>query len=266
MLLALLKLDCFVSPVFHAATSILAMVGTVLNAFTTYCFFKMYKRDSQNIFLYVLSISDTINLHVNFALPMLRQWEKFDDYLRNVNVLCRLVGVLTEFSLIFPVWILVLLTVDRLVHVLRLMDRPLSHTRRRAKMSLLILAGSVLAMSVYRLFDVKGIDQSSVFAILACKGKHYPLLFLRDLNLLVGMLFPLFVTLILSVTMIYRIETTAKKCRNSRNHARATKYDQTTKTTLLISILFPTFFHTPNGEVDFFSHAKTSSVPSSQVS
>ncbi|UJR23113.1 hypothetical protein I4U23_026134 [Adineta vaga] len=242
-----LTIDCYITPIFYVLTVIFIVIGTLLNPLSIYCFFKMYKRDSQNIFLYVLSISDTINLHINFALPMIRHWELFDDYFRNWEPICRLVGVLTEFFLIFPAWLLVLLTIDRLIYILRLFTRRLSYTRRRAKISLLILAIFVLCLSMYRFYDVKGIDQSSVFAIITCNSTHHSILLMRNINLLIWTIFPLCCTLILSLIMIYEINTAKEKYETNSGQQRTLKWDRATKTTLLISILFPTLFHTPTG-------------------
>ena len=51
----------------------LIVIGTILNLFSLYCFLKMNKRNSQNVYLSVLSLADTINLHMNFTFPLLRQ-------------------------------------------------------------------------------------------------------------------------------------------------------------------------------------------------
>ncbi|CAF1167306.1 unnamed protein product [Adineta ricciae] len=239
--------DCYITPVFYLLTVVFIVFGTVLNPLSTYCFFKMYKRDSQNIFLYVLSISDTINLQINFALPMLRQWEIIDDYFRNNDSFCRIFGVLNEFFLIFPAWLLVLLTIDRLIYITRLVKRPLSYTRQRAKLSILALGLCVLILSLYRLFDVKGIDQSGAFAIVTCNVTDYPIPAMKYLNLLVWSIFPLCVTLILSIIMIYKISVTSDRIQKNPVKHRSIKLDRATKTTLFISILFPTVFHTPTG-------------------
>jgi len=73
------------------------VIGTILNLFSLDYFLKMSKRNSQNIYLSVLSLSDTIDLHMNFTLPMLRQSTTFDNYFRNSTILCHLTGVLIEF-------------------------------------------------------------------------------------------------------------------------------------------------------------------------
>src|SRR5437868_5268631 len=65
-LMFLLKADCYITQVFIPLTGILIIIGTILNLFSLYCFIKMNKRNSQNVYLSVLSLVDTINLHINF--------------------------------------------------------------------------------------------------------------------------------------------------------------------------------------------------------
>ncbi|CAF0734414.1 unnamed protein product [Rotaria sp. Silwood1] len=240
------KADCYISRVFYPLTGTLIVIGTILNLFSLYCFLKMNKRNSQNVYLSVLSLGDTINLQINFTLPILRQNGAFDDYFRNSNILCRLTGVLTEFFLIFPTWIVVLLTMERLICISWPLKRRSSYTQRRAKISILILAIIVILLSIYRLFDLKGIDQVSVFAVAACNGKHTPIDFMRDLNLMIWTMIPECFTLIMSLIIIYQIKLATQKFQPNYSKARQLKYNQATKTVLLISILF-LIFHTPTG-------------------
>ncbi|CAF2468383.1 unnamed protein product [Rotaria sp. Silwood2] len=239
-----LKVDCYISRVFYPLTAGLIVIGTILNLFSLYCFLKMNKRNSQNVYLSVLSLGDTINLQLNFALPILRQNETFDDYFRNSNILCRLTGVLTEFFLIFPTWIVVLLTMERLICISWPLKRRSSYTQARAKISIIILVIIVTLLSLYRLFDVKGIDQVSVFSVAACNGTHTPFDLMRNLNLMIWTMIPEGFTLIMSLIIIYQIKLATQKFQPNYSKARQLKYNQATKTVLLISILF-LIFHTP---------------------
>ncbi|CAF3325314.1 unnamed protein product [Rotaria socialis] len=246
ILLFFLKADCYISQVFHPIIRTLIVIGTILNLFSLYCFLKMNKRNSQNVYLSVLSLGDTINLQINFTLPMLRQNERFDNYFRSSTVLCRIAGVLAEFFLIFPTWIVVLLTMERLICISWPLKRRSSYTQTRAKTSILILAILVLLLSIYRLFDLKGIDQASVFSVLACNGSYISVDFMRDLNLMIWTIVPECFTLIMSLIIIYQIKLATQKFQPNYSKARQLKYNQATKTVLLISILF-LCFHTPTG-------------------
>ena len=241
-----LSFDCYITKVFYPLTGILIVVGTILNLFSLYCFVKMNKRNSQNVYLSVLSLVDTINLHINFTLPMLRRYEAFDDFFRNSKILCRCSGVLTEFFLIFPTWIVVLLTFERLICIFWPLKRRSSYTQTRAKISIIILAIIVLLLSLYRLVDVKGIDQVSVFSVAACNDTDKSMTYMRNLNLMIWTIVPECLTLIMSLLIVYQIKLATQQFDQGQSKARQSKYNQATKTVLLISILF-LVFNTPTG-------------------
>ena len=238
--------NCHITKVFYPLTGILIVIGTILNLFSLYCFLKMNKRNSQNVYLSVLSLVDTINLHINFTLPMLRRFGTFDDAFRSLGILCRLTGVLTEFFLIFPTWIVVLLTFERLIFILWPLKRRSSFTQTRAKLSIIFLALVVLLLSFYRIFDLKGIDQVSVFAVPACNGTHQPLTMIRNFNLMIWTIIPQCLTLIMSLIIVYQIRLATRQLEQDQSKSRQSKYNQATKTVLLISILF-LIFNTPTG-------------------
>lgn len=238
--------NCHITRVFYPLTGILIVIGTILNLFALYCFLKMNKRNSQNVYLSVLSLVDTINLHINFTLPMLRRYGPFDDAFRSLTILCRLTGVLTEFFLIFPTWIVVLLTFERLICILWPLKRRSSYTQTRAKLSIIFLAVIVSLLSLYRIFDLKGIDQMSVFAVPACNGTHISLTIIRNFNLMVWTIIPQCLTLIMSLIIVYQIKLATQQLKQDQSKNRQSKYNQATKTVLLISILF-LIFNTPTG-------------------
>lgn len=242
----MLRADCYIDHVFYPLTIALIGIGTVLNLFSLCCFMKMNKRNSQNVYLSVLSLGDTINLQISFTLPMLRKFHKFDEYFRKSHVLCRVAGVLTEFFLIFPTWIVVLLTIERLICISWPLKRRSTYTQTRAKISIIILATIVLLLSLYRLRDLKGIDQISVFSVVACDSSETRMDSIRNFNLMIWSIFPECFTLILNLIIIYKIKLVTQQFQPDYSKARQLKYNQATKTVLLISILF-VCFHTPNG-------------------
>jgi len=206
----------------------------------------MNKRNPQNVYLSVLSLVDTINLHINFTLPMLRRYEKFDEYFRHWEMLCRVTGVLTEFFLIYPTWIVVLLTMERLIFISWPLSRRSSYAQIRPKISIVILAIFVIGLSLYRFVDLKGIDQISVFSVVACNGSHKQIVFMRNLNLMIWTILPECLTLIMSLIIIYQIKLASQHFERTHSKACQLKYNQATKTVLLIAILF-LIFHTPTG-------------------
>jgi hypothetical protein len=248
----LIIIDCYIERLFYPMVGSLICIGTALNLFSLYCFLKMNKRNSQNVYLSALSLGDTINLHVNFTIPLLRQIEKINSYFDSISILCRLNRFFTEFFLIFPTWIVVLLTFERLICILWPLKCYSLYTHKRAKISIFILAVTVMCLCIYRFFDVKGIDQTNVFAIAACESNETEseigkLKIIRYINLFIWAILPEFLTLIMNLFIIYNIKLATQKFEPFYSKARQTKYNQATKTVLLISILF-LIFHTPTGK------------------
>ena len=245
-----MKADCYIEKVFLQVTGSLVIIGTILNLFSLYCFYKMKKRNSQNVYLSVLSLADTMNLQINFTLPILRQFSKFDEIFRSASLICRLSGVLTEFFLIFPTWVIVLLTFECLIFITWPLKRRSSYSRTHAKIAVAFLAFIVFGLSLYRLKDLKGIDQVSVFSVVACNETHQPIGFMINLNLMIWTLVPECLTLIMSLIIAYQIKLATRQFQRAHSKARQLKYNQATKTVLLISILF-LIFHTPTGNFYF---------------
>lgn len=244
-IISVLETDGRFKLMFYVLTAILIVVGTVLNLISLYCFLKINKRHSTNVYLTVLSLVDTINLHVNFTLPLLRQSEVIDTTFRSCTIFCRVTGVLTEFFLIYPTWIIILLTMEPIIYMISPEKRHTSQAQRRAKISVIILALIVFLLSIYRLVDLHGIDQVSIFSVMACNGTDHPLHFMRLFNLFIWSILPEFLTLFLSLIIIYRIKL-AKRLKEDHSKVARARYNQATKTVLLISTLF-LIFHTPTG-------------------
>jgi hypothetical protein len=126
------------------------------------------------------------------------------------------------------------------------------YTHKRAKISIFLLAFTVVFLSLYRFYDSKGIDQVSVFSLAACDGydedgKLRDLKINRHVNLIIWAILPECVTLIMNLMIINNIKLATQKFEPFYSKARQTKYNQATKTVLLISILF-LIFHTPTGK------------------
>jgi hypothetical protein len=241
-----LMADCYFKRVFFTLAAALVLIGTILNLFSLYCFLKMNKRHPTNIYLSVLSLGDTINLHANFTLPLLRQSEMIDTAFRSSFGLCRFTGVLTEYFLIFPTWIVVLLTMEPLVVMLCPSKAHASYAQRRTKLSIIILSIIVLALSIYRVEDLGGIDQVSVFTVVACGSEDRSIVFMRHFNLIIWSIVPECLTLIFSLVIVYKIKSAKRHFNQGHSKITQSKYNHVTKTVLLISILF-LIFHTPTG-------------------
>ena len=248
-ILRLFLFHCYIDRLFFPTVTSLVVIGTLLNLFSLCCFLKMNKRNSQNVYLSVLSLTDTINLHINFTIPLLRGWsEQIDLFFDSSTVICRINGFFTEFFLIFPTWIIVLLTCERLISIIWPLKCYSLYTHRRAKISILFLAFFIMILCLYRFYDLKGIDQASVFSVTVCDDEsHVDLGIIVKLNLIIWAILPECLTLIMSLIIVYNIKLATQLFQPCQSKARQTKYNQANKTVLLISILF-IVCHTPTGE------------------
>ncbi|CAF1078574.1 unnamed protein product [Adineta ricciae] len=239
--------DCYMNQtVYPYVVLFILLVGTILNLLSLYCFLKTNKRNSQNVYLSALSLGDTINLHINFGLPMLRKFDAFDTAFRQYVIVCRLTGILTEFFLIFPTWIVVLLTIERLVTISwPTRNRP-AYTQTQAIISVMTLVICVFLLSLYRLSDLKGIDQLSVFSITACSDGNDSFEWVRNVNLIIWTILPECLTFLMSLIIIYQIKSVTRNMHSNSSKVHRSQYNQATKTVLLIAILF-LLFHTPTG-------------------
>ena len=227
----------------------LTVIGTVLNSFSFLCFWNITKRRQLNIYLLALSLGDIINLQVNFTFPLLRTRPYIDVAFRGLNRLCRLTCIVSEFFLIFPTWIVVLLTLEGWTFIRYPARRKSWQDRRRAKKYIGGLIIIVLALSIYRWWDSKGIDQVSVFAVLACNDDHEDLYYLSHINMILWSILPECCTLISSFIFVNRMRSGASFSKESR-------LGQANRIVLLVSILFMVC-HTPTGTVVSFDETLT---------
>lgn len=234
----LLKIYHYTNKAFYPLTISLVIIGTILNLYCLFYFLQIQRRNCQNIYLSALSISDTIDLHLNITLPVLRQLPSFDDYFRHSFKICRLIGVLNEFFLIFPTWILILIIIERLRNLLQSIKTSATHAKR----SLIFLSILVTMLSLYRFVDLKGIDQISVFSVVACSGTHRSLMIIRNFNLIIWIMVPNCSTLIMCFLIVY-----SNKFKTHQNPSQSSKYHRTTKIVLFLSIL-TVVCHTPIGK------------------
>ena len=243
----LLQADCYTKPIFFSLSALLTVIGTVLNLCSSFCFWKIIKRRPQYIYLLALSIGDTINLQVNFTLPLLRKSNYIDVSFRGFNRLCRLTGVVTEFFLIFPTWIVVLLALEGWIFLRQQPRCSSAQNRRRVKAFIASLVIGVLLLSIYRWWDSKGIDQLSVFAVFACNDEHEGRFYFSHINLILWSVLPECCTLILILIIVNRVKLTRDRMKPEARVIRRKEYNQVNRIALFVSILF-IICHTPTGK------------------
>ncbi|CAF0814008.1 unnamed protein product [Didymodactylos carnosus] len=241
--------DCYLSSFFYHLTAIFVIIGTILNCFSLYCFIKITKRNSQNIYLSAISLADTINLHTNFSIPLLRYFSiNFDRLFKRSAWICQIHSFTTEFFIIFPTWLIVLVTLERLISIVWPLKRHYLCTRNRAKIYISLLAFICILLSSYRLLNETGIDHVSVFRVATCHKAKNNFIWLRDLNLIIWAIVPECLSFFMNLIIISVIRRTTHKLEHFYPEAKVIQHNQATKTVLLISCLF-LICHTPTGVV-----------------
>lgn len=81
-------------------SSFVVLTGIVFNLLNFACFYRMKKRNSQNIYLGALSLADFFNIIMNLLVPMVLHDRRVESWLRDniltANAWCILYGYLTE--------------------------------------------------------------------------------------------------------------------------------------------------------------------------
>jgi hypothetical protein len=132
------------------------VVGTVFNILNFACFYRMKKRNSQNIYLGALALADFFNIQINILVPMLLNMNVIRDetVLLKTNVTwgaCVLYGYLVEVGLLMPVWIMVVLATERFCSIIWPLRKNVFSTRRHAKWTLAALLCIVLMWSLFKI-------------------------------------------------------------------------------------------------------------------
>jgi hypothetical protein len=136
----------------HYSTFVV-IVGTVFNMLNFACFYRMKKRNSQNIYLGALSLADFFNIQINILVPMLLNMEGIQKMLVPyvTKSTCIVYGYLVEVGLLMPVWIMVVLAAERFCSIIWPLKKNVFSTRQHAKRTLLILLSIVLLWSLFKI-------------------------------------------------------------------------------------------------------------------
>ena len=105
---------------------------------------KRNRKDSTAVFLIVLAVSDSIVLFEGYLCPVISDIFHFDFHAINDSS-CKIHMFLTYYSLQYSSWILVLVTMERVVSVAKPYTARMICSRRRAIFSL-ALTGAILVL------------------------------------------------------------------------------------------------------------------------
>ena len=241
-----LQFDTSFNRVFYPLIGSFIFLGTILNLFSVIYFLKIKNRNAQNVFFLTLTIVDIIALHINFTLPILRQSEYIDLHYRTSLFVCRLLGVLTEFFSIYPNLILILIIIERLIYHLRIEQRRSLYSQKQAVLALIMTGLFVIILSSYRFYDLKGIDQISVFALMTCNTSHNSKEFLRNVNLILLTISSTYLLLILLMCYLLINKYQMKKYYQIYSTLYSIQNKRITKIVLYLGSL-SLFLHTPTG-------------------
>ena len=221
--------------------------GTIFNVINFACFYKMKKRNSQNLYLGALSLADLFNIHVNILVPLSNRlfWPtesvnnnpaKMPGHLE--TVFCILNGYFVEVALFLPVWIMVILAIERFISIMRPFDLNVFGTRKKAKKIIAILVITILIWSSYK-FITAGIETQSVFLKSngkGCRGITIPILV--NFSTLMWSILPEILTLILNLFIINKIKITTNPHKKFYSTSHCKKITQATRVVILLSIMF----------------------------
>jgi hypothetical protein len=139
------------------------IVGTVLNLLSFACFYRMKKRNSQNIYLGALSLADFFNIQINILVPMLLNMQSMQGILKKgvPKAACIVYGYLVEVGLLMPVWIMVVLAAERFCSIIWPLKKNVFSTRRHAKLTLFILLCIILVWSLFKIKTPGKLDRNN---------------------------------------------------------------------------------------------------------
>jgi hypothetical protein len=145
------------------------ITGTFFNAINFFCFYRMKKRNSQNIYLGALSLSEILNLHINITLPLVvkTQTDSLNFIFSSSNRLtnkyfCIINGYAVEVALLLPNWILVILSLERCLCLMFPLRKNSFSTRKKAKLTLSILVVVILLWCCFK-FYTAGVEVYDTF-------------------------------------------------------------------------------------------------------
>lgn len=238
-------------------SSLIVFFGTIFNALNFGCFYRMKKRNSQNIYLGALSLSEMLNIHVNILVPLLIRLADYShfslqkflhsftmslfqkDYSAEIyDFLCILNGYLVEVCLLLPVWIMVILSTERFFCIMWPLKKNLFSTRKNAKSILGLLLLAVCMWSMFK-FKTAGVETYSTFEKFPHVGsRNVTLPAFVNISTILWAIVPEFLTLILNLLIINQIKITTRMHRRFYPLEHSKKITQATRVVILLSVIF----------------------------
>jgi hypothetical protein len=216
---------------------LVVILGNLFNSINFICFYRMNKRNSQNIYLSALSLADLYNININILVPLLRidANSLINEKLKESLFLCKLDGVLVEIGLLLPVWIMVAVTAERYVSIAWPFRKTLFCTRRNAKILLSILTSIICMFSLYKLATA-GVENRSIFHDNHCRDISLPSLV--NFSTILWAFIPEILTFTLNIFIIRAIKSSASIHKQFYPSHRLKRFNQATRMVIVLSIIF----------------------------
>lgn len=216
---------------------IVVLLGNLFNIINFICFYRMNKRNSQNIYLSALSLADLFNINMNILVPLLRidPNSLINEKLKKSLFLCKLDGVLVEIGLLLPVWIMVAVTAERYVSIAWPFRKTMFCTRRNAKILLSILTCTICMFSLYKLATA-GVENRSIFHDNHCRDITLPSLV--NFSTILWAFVPEIITFTLNIFIIRAIKNSTSIHKQFYPLHRLKRFNQATRMVIVLSIIF----------------------------
>jgi hypothetical protein len=221
-------------------TVIIIILGTIFNIINFAYFYRVKKRNSQNVYLSALSLAELFNIHINILIPFVqhRIFYKLDK----PKWLCILEGYLIEVFLFLPNWIVVVLVTERFLSITWPLRKNVISTTKNARSVLICLLITVLSWSLFKL-KTAGVENDSIFTnrykyneSILCRKIELPNLV--HFSIILWAVVPGFLSFIINLLIIKKIKLKTNTNKQHYPINRIRKVTHATRLVLVISILF----------------------------
>jgi hypothetical protein len=222
-------------------TVIIIILGTIFNIINFVYFYRIKKRNSQNVFLSALSLAELFNIHINIMIPFI-QYRFFESWKKRKEWVCILEGYLIEVFLFLPNWIVVILVAERFLSIKWPLRKNVICTPHNARIILTCLLITILSWSLFKL-KTAGVENDSIFTNRynynesgLCRKIEIPNLV--HFSIILWAVVPGFISFILNMSIIKKIKLKTNKNKQHYPINQIRRATQATRVVLIISILF----------------------------
>ncbi|XP_074660955.1 putative G-protein coupled receptor 139 [Tubulanus polymorphus] len=237
----------------HYGTVLIVVVGVVCNILALIVLLNpLMRKVSANNYLAALAIYDTCSLLFNFLVGVLRGQnpDTINKAFQESETLCKVHSVGVEIFNILSVWMIVCMTIERAIAVLRPLKVQTLCTVSKARKIIVIVTIVIVVVACHKIF-VTGFEGDSVFGYKACRTSRSSIPEIIYLYVAVNTWTPCVIIIILNSIILISLKKSAnaqqamtaassnnaKKTIPGKSQTRITKVLLLVSTTYLILIL-----------------------------